>query len=36
MTQVNRQWVLRKRPKGPVKAGDLELVESPIPDLKGK
>ena len=34
MTQVNRQWVLRQRPRGPVKAGDLELVESPVPDLK--
>eukprot|EP00242_Pyramimonas_sp_CCMP2087_P011687 CAMPEP_0198199066 /NCGR_PEP_ID=MMETSP1445-20131203/2397_1 /TAXON_ID=36898 /ORGANISM="Pyramimonas sp., Strain CCMP2087" /LENGTH=382 /DNA_ID=CAMNT_0043868779 /DNA_START=120 /DNA_END=1268 /DNA_ORIENTATION=+ len=31
---ANRQWILRKRPEGPVKDGDLELVEKPIPTLK--
>ncbi len=34
MTQTNRQWVLRQRPRGLIQPGDLELVESPIPDLK--
>lgn len=34
MAETNRQWVLRQRPKGLVKPGDLELIESPIPDLK--
>ena len=34
MTRINRQWVLRQRPRGMVQPGDLELVESPIPDLK--
>ena len=34
MAGMNRQWVLRQRPKGLIKKGDLELVESPIPDLK--
>ena len=34
MTKTNRQWVLRQRPKGLIQPGDLELVESPIPDLK--
>nr|WP_314433013.1 NADP-dependent oxidoreductase [uncultured Brevundimonas sp.] len=34
MAGVNRQWVLRQRPKGLIKDADLELVESPIPDLK--
>ena len=32
--KTNRQWVLRQRPKGLIQPGDLELVESPIPDLK--
>lgn len=34
MTKINRQWILRQRPRGMVQPGDLELVESPIPDLK--
>ena len=34
MAQTNRQWVLRQRPRGLVQPGDLELVKSPIPDLK--
>lgn len=34
MTKMNRQWVLRQRPKGLIQDGDLELVESPIPELK--
>ena len=34
MARTNRQWVLRQRPKGLIQDGDLELVESPIPDLK--
>jgi len=31
MRNVNRQWILRKRPVGDIKPGDLELVETPIP-----
>jgi NADPH-dependent curcumin reductase CurA len=31
MRNSNRQWILRKRPIGDIKQGDLELVESPIP-----
>lgn len=31
MRNSNRQWVLRRRPEGEVKPGDLELVESPVP-----
>lgn len=27
----NREWVLRRRPVGEIREGDLELVESPIP-----
>lgn len=34
MATTNRQWVLRQRPRGLIQPGDLELVESPIPDLK--
>jgi hypothetical protein len=34
MATVNRQWVLRQRPKGLIQPGDLELIESPIPALK--
>src|SRR5690606_21679345 len=33
MARVNRQWVLRQRPKGLVQSGDLELVEAPVPAL---
>lgn len=34
MDRVNRQWVLRQRPKGLIQPGDLELVETPTPDVK--
>jgi NADPH-dependent curcumin reductase CurA len=34
MATANRQWILRQRPRGLIQPGDLELVESPIPDLK--
>lgn len=34
MPTANRQWILRQRPRGLIQPGDLELVESPIPDLK--
>jgi NADPH-dependent curcumin reductase CurA len=34
MATHNRQWVLRKRPEGEIKAGDLELVSTPIPSPK--
>ena len=34
MPTINRQWILRQRPRGLIQPGDLELVESPIPDLK--
>ena len=33
MARINRQWVLRQRPMGLIKPGDLELVEAPLPDL---
>ena len=31
MAKLNRQWILKKRPVGDIKPGDLELVESPMP-----
>ena len=31
MSRVNRQWILRQRPMGDIKDGDLELAESPVP-----
>jgi NADPH-dependent curcumin reductase CurA len=31
MRNSNRQWILKQRPVGEIKAGDLELVETPIP-----
>ena len=34
MALTNRQWVLRKRPQGLIQDGDLELVESPVRELK--
>ena len=34
MALMNRQWVLRQRPQGLIQDGDLELVESPVRDLK--
>ncbi len=32
MARNNRQWVLRQRPMGLIKAGDLELVETTVPE----
>jgi NADPH-dependent curcumin reductase CurA len=34
MTLSNRQLRLQSRPKGPLAPGDLQLVESPVPELK--
>ena len=34
MALRNRQWVLRQRPQGLIQDGDLELVETAVPDLK--
>jgi NADPH-dependent curcumin reductase len=34
MTQTNRQWVLRNRPQGVIAPGDLELVQSNLPELQ--
>jgi NADPH-dependent curcumin reductase len=34
MTTMNRRLVLRRRPKELIAPGDLELVESPVPELK--
>lgn len=34
MTKTNRQWVLRRRPQGEIRHGDLELVSTPVPALK--
>ena len=34
MDRVNRQWVLRQRPKGLIQDGDLELIDAPIPEVK--
>jgi NADPH-dependent curcumin reductase len=34
MTTMNRQLVLRRRPKGLIAPGDLDLVETPVPELK--
>ena len=31
MRNSNRQWILKKRPVGDIKPGDLELVDTPIP-----
>lgn len=31
MRNSNRQWILKKRPVGDIRHGDLELVETPIP-----
>jgi len=33
MSRMNKQWILKKRPVGDVKEGDLDLVESPVPAL---
>ena len=34
MSLRNRQWVLRQRPQGLIQDGDLELIETPVPNLK--
>src|SRR6266478_8987678 len=31
MSNVNRQWILRSRPKGMLAPGDLQLSEAPVP-----
>src|SRR5260370_1059607 len=31
MSNVNRQWILRSRPKGLLAPGDLQLTEAPVP-----
>ena len=33
MTTTNRQLILRRRPKGLIAPGDLELIESPVPAI---
>ncbi|MGD0189737.1 MAG: NADP-dependent oxidoreductase [Rhizomicrobium sp.] len=33
MTNTNHQWILRRRPEGDIKSGDLELVSSTLPAL---
>lgn len=30
---ANRRWVLRRRPEGSIKPGDLELIDEQLPDL---
>ncbi len=30
---TNQRWVLKRRPEGAIKPGDLELVTEPVPDL---
>ena len=32
MRNNNRQWILKKRPVGNINLGDLELIESDIPE----
>src|SRR6266403_2296121 len=34
MTATNRQLILKSRPKGLLAPGDLQLTESPLPELK--
>lgn len=34
MARMNRQWVLKRRPEGNIREGDLELVTQPLPDLE--
>jgi len=31
---TNRQWILKHRPVGEIAPGDLELVETPVPELR--
>jgi NADPH-dependent curcumin reductase len=33
MSNTNRQWILRSRPKGLLAPGDLQLAEAPLPSL---
>jgi NADPH-dependent curcumin reductase len=33
MSTVSRQWILRRRPEGLIKDGDLELVEAPLGEV---
>lgn len=32
MTTMNRRWLLRQRPTGDIRDGDLQLVEAPLPE----
>lgn len=34
MSRTNRQWVLRRRPQGAIREGDLELISKPTPALQ--
>ncbi len=34
MTETNKTWILRRRPVGEIRDGDLELVETPLAPLK--
>ena len=34
MAKTNKTWILKKRPVGDVSEGDLELVETPVRELK--
>ncbi|WP_273240699.1 NADP-dependent oxidoreductase [Hyphomonas atlantica corrig.] len=34
MAELNKSWILRQRPVGDLKEGDLELVEAPLEPLK--
>ena len=31
---INHQWVLKRRPVGEIRPGDLEYVSKPTPDLQ--
>jgi hypothetical protein len=31
MNRTNKQWILKRRPVGDIRAGDLDLVEQPVP-----
>jgi NADPH-dependent curcumin reductase CurA len=33
MAETMKRWILRRRPQGEVRLGDLELVEEPIPEV---
>jgi NADPH-dependent curcumin reductase CurA len=33
MARMNRQWVLKRRPEGEIREGDLEFVTQPLPEL---